>query len=155
MIEMAKTMWKAGDSAGHIARVLGKGLSSNAVIGKLYRMGLGGRATPTRRINTHPKIKPAVAAARYQKPAAPPVAKAPAKPAKPEPAPSTAVVRIEQLEGHHCRYPLGDPQAPAFGFCGAKHVEGRPYCQPHCEIAYAPQAAAKRQKTGFDFTRAK
>lgn len=39
--------WREGYSASQIARLLG-GLTRNAVIGKIHRLGLAGRATPDR-----------------------------------------------------------------------------------------------------------
>lgn len=43
---------------------------------------------------------------------------------KPIPAPPT------------CHWPLGDPGTERFRFCGTKSHHGRPYCRPHCEVAY-------------------
>lgn len=39
-VEQAKSLWLAGNTAAHIAKVLGHGISRNAVIGRMYRMGL-------------------------------------------------------------------------------------------------------------------
>jgi hypothetical protein len=43
-INTACAMWAAGSSAGEIAKTLDCGLSRNAVIGKIHRLGLAGRA---------------------------------------------------------------------------------------------------------------
>jgi GcrA cell cycle regulator len=42
-------MWKEGKSAADIAKVLGKGVTRNAVIGKAHRMGLSGRPSPIKK----------------------------------------------------------------------------------------------------------
>jgi len=44
-IEILTALWRKGASASAIARELG-GVTRNAVIGKVYRLGLSGRATP-------------------------------------------------------------------------------------------------------------
>jgi GcrA cell cycle regulator len=145
----AKKMWDAGDSASVIARTLGRGRSRNAVVGMLHRMGCASRKTPVRRINTRPVMaKPLnprpkrvgkVAAAKAGSP------RIEAAPIRDEPPPAD-VIRLEDLEHRHCRYPLGDPQAEGFGFCGADKVEGRPYCQPHCDVAYQPTGKMREPK---------
>jgi GcrA cell cycle regulator len=43
-----------------------------------------------------------------------------------------------QLTRRTCRWPIGDPRKEDFCFCGATSVRGRPYCELHCRIAYAP-----------------
>jgi hypothetical protein len=43
-----------------------------------------------------------------------------------------------QLTRRTCRWPIGDPRKEDFCFCGATSVRGRPYCELHCGIAYAP-----------------
>jgi len=35
-----------------------------------------------------------------------------------------------------CAWPVGDPMKADFRFCGAPVVEGKPYCQDHCAVAY-------------------
>src|SRR5437899_1237256 len=47
-VDQLKTLWTEGLSASQIARVLGEGITRNAVIGKVHRLGLAGRATPSR-----------------------------------------------------------------------------------------------------------
>jgi GcrA cell cycle regulator len=35
-----------------------------------------------------------------------------------------------------CCWPLGDPGAPDFRFCGGEAVAGKPYCAEHAAVAY-------------------
>lgn len=80
-VETLKKMWGEGQSASQIAKELG-GVTRNAVIGKVHRLGLSNRATG----GTKPaaKGKPAVKPAAKAKPAAKPkVAAAPAPAPKP------------------------------------------------------------------------
>ena len=46
-VEELKKLWSEGLSASQIAKQLG-GVTRNAVIGKVHRLGLSGRATPSR-----------------------------------------------------------------------------------------------------------
>lgn len=48
-IAQLKKMWKEGKSAAEIAKVLGKGVTRNAVIGKAHRMDLSGRPSPIKK----------------------------------------------------------------------------------------------------------
>lgn len=75
---------------------------------------------------------------------------APRKPVPaPEPRPAPKVVdaaipvgdlrRLEQLEGGHCRWPIGEPGQPGFGFCPHKSAPNKPYCDSHLRAAHAPQ----------------
>jgi GcrA cell cycle regulator len=46
-VETLKKLWSDGLSASQIAKQLG-GVTRNAVIGKVHRLGLSGRAAPSR-----------------------------------------------------------------------------------------------------------
>lgn len=42
------------------------------------------------------------------------------------------VIGLLDLESHHCRWPVGDPGQPGFGFCGANRESPlTPYCCEH------------------------
>jgi GcrA cell cycle regulator len=51
---------------------------------------------------------------------------------------------METLGAHECKWPIGEPQHPAFSFCGRKHDLAGPYCQKHAQRAYQPAQARKR-----------
>lgn len=40
------------------------------------------------------------------------------------------------LDGHSCRWPIGDPKDENFHFCGKKIRTGQTYCDEHSAIAY-------------------
>ncbi len=85
-VETLKKMWGEGQSASQIAKELG-GVTRNAVIGKVHRLGLSNRAgSGGSAAKAAPKEKPAAAA----KPAAKPAP-------KPKAAPSVPAVK-EELE---------------------------------------------------------
>ncbi|UWR25572.1 GcrA cell cycle regulator [Sulfitobacter sp. S223] len=79
-VEILKKMWGEGQSASQIAKELG-GVTRNAVIGKVHRLGLSNRTTAGTAAKAEPKAKPAPKAAPKAKPAAA---------AEPEPAPAPA-----------------------------------------------------------------
>jgi hypothetical protein len=48
--------------------------------------------------------------------------------------PPTPVAFLE-LAPHHCRWPIGHPKTPGFGFCGRTKIDGSSYCREHAERA--------------------
>jgi GcrA cell cycle regulator len=66
-VELLKKMWGEGQSASQIAKELG-GVTRNAVIGKVHRLGLSNRAgsgaTPTAKADAKPKAAPKAAPAK-------------------------------------------------------------------------------------------
>lgn len=57
-VELLKKLWLEGLSASQIAGVLGEGVTRNAVIGKVHRLKLSGRAKPatsTARVRSAPR----------------------------------------------------------------------------------------------------
>ncbi|MEL6959773.1 MAG: GcrA family cell cycle regulator, partial [Pseudomonadota bacterium] len=75
-VEILKKMWGEGQSASQIAKELG-GVTRNAVIGKVHRLGLsnragsGGAAKPAAKAKAEPKAKTTKAAAKPAAKAAP------------------------------------------------------------------------------------
>jgi GcrA cell cycle regulator len=61
-IAALKSLWEEGLSASQIAARLG-GVTRNAVIGKVHRLGLSGRPSPLRADPARPEAKPASVAA--------------------------------------------------------------------------------------------
>lgn len=142
-VDRLKGLWSQGLSASQIAKVLG-GVSRNAVIGKIHRLGLAGRrppAPPGARPTTPPR------AARPRKACAPRAPKPPTRPsggasaaARPRRAAPVveAVGRVADLAAlprRACRWPIGDPKAAGFSWCGAPAPQG-PYCPDHRARAY-------------------
>ncbi|MGJ8588947.1 MAG: GcrA family cell cycle regulator [Yoonia sp.] len=84
-VETLKKMWGEGQSASQIAKELG-GVTRNAVIGKVHRLGLSNRAgSAGAAAKAAPKEKPAAAPAVAAKPAAKPAPKTKAAPASTPP----------------------------------------------------------------------
>ena len=140
-----KKLWLEGQSASQIAKQLGGGVTRNAVIGKVHRLGLSGRAAPSQPARaTFRPSRPRPAAPPTQAPSAPrrieaaqPRAVAPVAPtpAQVPDLPGTATVMT--LGAHMCKWPIGDPSSSEFSFCGRRASEGV-YCQEHARVAYQP-----------------
>lgn len=81
-VELLKKMWGEGQSASQIAKELG-GVTRNAVIGKVHRLGLSNRTTGAKS-GSEAKEKPAAKATAKPKPQP---KTEPARPAPPNPAP--------------------------------------------------------------------
>jgi GcrA cell cycle regulator len=47
-----------------------------------------------------------------------------------------------------CRWPIGDPAATEFHFCGRGPKAGSPYCEAHARKAYQPQQARRDKGPG-------
>ena len=154
-VETLKKLWLDGLSASQIAKQLG-GVTRNAVIGKVHRLGLSGRAAPS-----HPS-RPAFKAPRPPRPMTSPAVRtraleprahhAPApRPAAPYiDLPGTATVLT--LGAHMCKWPIGDPSSDDFTFCGRRAGEEGPYCIDHARVAYQPPQG-KKKATVADLTR--
>ena len=112
-VELLKKMWGEGQSASQIAKELG-GVTRNAVIGKVHRLGLSNRAGSGSSAKAAPaaKAKPAAAAAKPKADAAPkPKAKAAAaKPGAEEPAAEAAPKPV--VPARRQIIPAGQPLPP-------------------------------------------
>lgn len=158
-VEQLKKLWSDGLSASQIAAEIG-GVTRNAVIGKVHRLGLSGRgkakaATPQRpRKATRAPSAPAPiaqATPRSNVVLAPVPVQLVAEPVVEHTMDDVAVpmserVTIMDLRESMCRWPMGDPTKPEFRFCGARSVTGLPYCSHHSRIAYQPVADRKRDR---------
>jgi GcrA cell cycle regulator len=129
---------EAGLTCSRIAAEIG--VSRNAVIGKMSRLGLSRRqrAAPT------PEEKPKRTAWRTRN-----LARILARaqiltelvPAQASAGNTVAILdgrgcSLFELTAGQCRWPINDPGAPDFCFCGSARVEGLPYCVGHVRRAY-------------------
>lgn len=166
-VELLKKLWLEGLSASQIAGVLAEGVTRNAVIGKVHRLKLTGRAKPAssaprartaprapsaRRISTGPS-RPSSGIASMMK----------SRSVSPAPMHGATALKMDtefateayvapqvqelyipedqrlsllQLNEHTCKWPIGDPLAAGFYFCGQHSEENKPYCDFHSRRAY-------------------
>lgn len=157
-VEVLKKLWVDGLSASQIAKQLGS-VTRNAVIGKVHRLGLAGRATPTRPIQRVVRPRPVLVATPPKpidistlKPAVQAGIDAPQNevnqfapiPIAPKRQSNGNLIGVLDLGPNMCKWPIGDPTDPDFGFCGAKSHENWPYCEEHGAIAYQPHVLRKQ-----------
>lgn len=155
-------LWEAGWSATLISAEIGQ--TRNAVIGKAHRMKLPRRRSSVNALDRMHKAAAARGNGRrsqFGQPSGPGVLRRAAARAavattvyggapftavpaagergKTEERPrelfastAAAVVGLGRAE---CRWPIGDPKSPGFGFCGQAAEEGRSYCAAHRQRA--------------------
>jgi GcrA cell cycle regulator len=131
-------LWRDGLSASQIAKQLG-GVTRNAVIGKVHRLGLSGRAAASA-----PARAPRTAPPRPTRPrrvalAASAVGKPPVLAFAPAPEGPGLIGDMALLGAHVCKWPIGDPKSPDFSFCG-RQADGR-YCAAHEQTGVRPGTA--------------
>lgn len=155
-VDVLKKLWAEGHSASQIAKQLG-GVTRNAVIGKVHRLGLSGRATPSRPVKRPPRLarpKPQVqadGALQVQASASPEdtqirrsAQQAIQSVLAPAPVADGEAATILTLRDSMCKWPIGDPADPQFAFCGRKSDCG-PYCTEHAKVAFQPQRKRERK----------
>src|SRR5262245_56865255 len=158
-VDALKKLWADGLSASQIAGRLG-GVTRNAVIGKVHRLGLAGRATTSRmkshrlpRVRTAQSVKRSLMRSRSVGIANSPLKSLYLADSEPYVPPAEELViplnerkYIQTLTESCCRWPIGDPQQPEFHFCGRKKIPGLPYCEVHARRAFQPPQARRRER---------
>jgi GcrA cell cycle regulator len=154
-VELLKKLWSDGLSASQIAAELG-GITRNAVIGKVHRLGLSGRAKSTS--SAAPRQRKARAPAHMMRIGRSAIrgntalAHAYEIEAEAEPELIDNIIPIGQrrtileLNDQTCHWPVGDPGASDFFFCGGNTLAGLPYCSYHSRVAYQPASDRRRDK---------
>jgi GcrA cell cycle regulator len=149
-VEVLTRLWSAGDlSASAIARRLG--VTRNAVLGKVHRLGLSNRRPGHVGRTPRPKPEPRRAPAARKATDRPPRAQSAPRSAvqtdaatAPMPSPLEdlpgLVPHLEDLSPRACHWPCGDPAQDGFCFCGREADPG-PYCPTHDRIAHRAQPA--------------
>lgn len=160
-VDVLKKLWMDGLSASQIALELG-GVTRNAVIGKVHRLGLSGRGKTTSTASRNRPQRAPNAPSRPRAQSGGTVGNAalkmsPDADVAPAPRPQrfeelvipiSERANIMDLTEHTCRWPIGDPTDGEFHFCGRKSDEGVPYCAHHRRIAYQPAGDRRQRKAG-------
>jgi GcrA cell cycle regulator len=157
-IELLRRLWLDGKSASQIAAMLGGGVTRNAVIGKFHRLGLTGRmkskapaAPRTRERSSQPRSPRIVSRPSdwvFRGNAALALAVEPVIEPQVEAivAPMALRVSLGELNEAMCRWPLGDPAASEFRYCGLATHNDAPYCAHHMRLAYRPRSEWRRKR---------
>jgi GcrA cell cycle regulator len=161
---LLKRHFQAGLSCSQIARELG--VTRNAVIGKMNRLGL---SRPKDVIAAQQAHRRAARLAQSKSPAASSKAWHPKRArvsifaqhemlavAFGEVQPRAAEVPIAEGGGctllelgqEKCRWPVSQAGVADFRFCGNVPVKGLPYCMGHARIAYRPGGARRNSAVG-------
>jgi GcrA cell cycle regulator len=148
-VELLRHYAKAGLTCMQIAREIG--VTRNAVIGKLNRLGLSGPPRTAQRQDTNApharrtreysqrRVLRAIYAAE------PVVAGEPAG----SPVMSATPCTLLELRLDTCRWPINDGAAKDFSFCGNAAVRGLSYCAGHARLAYRIPAQRRAERTGI------
>ena len=139
----------AGLTCSQIAAEIG--VTRNAVIGKIHRLGLSPgrprgrqpsalaqRMRATRSVPALPRPPRSPIAQLLRAMTRPEGANVVRFPGATEGSPVESVKRCSllELDSSGCRWPLSDPGKADFGFCGNESVAGVSYCAGHARLAY-------------------
>jgi GcrA cell cycle regulator len=143
--------WASGESASQIAAMMGRGLTRNSIIGKANRLKLKKRREA--RPSSAPRTPRRPRAARTSRELGTSIRLGNARKAGKvsleeallrvkstprvivgsvwEALPDTTPISILMASDETCRWPIGDPLQPSFGYCGCPVDEGSVYCLEH------------------------
>jgi GcrA cell cycle regulator len=139
LTEKATAMWENGASAKEISNELGCGITRNAIIGKMHRLGV-------ERINPEPVkriIKPLPP--REQNDRSIPYKELPIPPTEDKfKEPVFGMIPLVELSANGCKFPSGE--GAEIVFCGKPQVGEFPYCAAHARIVYRPVEPRRRAR---------
>lgn len=166
-VEKLKKLWSEGLSASQIAAQLG-GVSRNAVIGKVHRLSLPGRAKAGGTSPATRAAKRTTSAPRAPNFAARATTRTVARaagatmlreeidvdsaqemeytPARNVVVPISRRLGLTELTERTCKWPVGDPLTDDFHFCGCEAPEASPYCTYHGRLAYQPVSERRKMR---------
>ena len=173
-IKQLRQLWSEGQSASKIAEKLG-GVTRNAVIGKIHRLGLSNRSENSeKKIITKKRGRPAKVknTDNFQKQVDNNKNKdfsqinsdkfddlhVDGLEGDKNMLPEATLANIAELEENAkklnlmeltertCKWPIGDPATENFWFCGHSSEQGKPYCSTHVSIAFQPISLKRERK---------
>ncbi|MDF1608762.1 GcrA family cell cycle regulator [Hoeflea sp. YIM 152468] len=169
-VERLTKLWADGLSASQIAAQLG-GVSRNAVIGKVHRLNLPGRAKSggqasvrTKRTTAAPRAPTyanraatqatrtinrtsgGAGAALKQDLNVVAAEELDTRPVDDVVVPISRRLTLAELSERTCKWPIGDPLQEGFHFCGNDSGEASPYCGYHAKLAFQPASERRRAR---------
>ena len=156
-IRLLRRRWRQGARVREIAAELGHGITGNAVISKIHRLGISALSpyggAPGRRFaaSTRPADRPVHAprAAWWFRKGPLPAWVINARPYVETVGADARIPRHQrrsllELNDETCSWPVGDPRSSRFFFCGAQPLCNKPYCAAHCARAYRRRGESTR-----------
>jgi len=145
-VESLRKLWSEGLSASQIANKIGD-VTRNAVIGKVHRLGLEGRAKPhSGKSVTVGQLDANVISVSYSGNLALKVTSEDSFSHNKDDIINNKEnqlyvaqgekVTILNLTENTCKWPIGDPTDEDFHFCGHTPSKDAPYCEDHTKVAY-------------------
>jgi len=147
-IRLLRRRWRQGARVREIAAELGHGITCNAVISKIHRLGISALSpyggAPGRRFaaSTRPADRPVHAprAAWWFRKGPLPAWVVNARPYVETVGADARIPRRQrrslfELSDDTCRWPVGDPRSSRLFFCGAQSLRNKPYCAEHAARA--------------------
>jgi len=155
-----RKLYNEGLSCRHIAGIMGCGLSRNAIIGRVHRLGLERRGrSPYPPKSAKVKAEPLVKRTRLVRSNANSTALRLIHINEPTTPGALRCVEVEsrgltllELEPSDCRYPAGE--GPDITFCGQIIADGSSYCPSHFSLTkgksiYISEAEHERRRRHF------
>ena len=145
-INILRDRWAKNSSASTIANLIGK--SRNAVLGKAHRLKLEYHGPiKSNRTPNFPKIpKPKPKRGRLSNTAEDMATKKKIPPrfyAEPKPLTGQPPIALGELTSCTCRAIVGNDQYGIAVYCGDTTFSGKPFCEGHCAMYYAPPNAKR------------
>ena len=153
-VSQLKALFEDGLSSAMIADKLC--VTRNTVCGKIARLGLQRPGAPLvkkkktyrRRVKNSWNLSGPLSDHESPK-------RLPPTPVNDQEIPEAQRKQLLDLESHHCRWPVGDPQSADLFFCAGDITPSFPYCPAHCARAYtyrpknsnAAEIVARRQRS--------
>ena len=142
-IEQLRSCIGSGMTCSQIAAAIG--VSRNAVIGKIHRLGLssGRPAGASARANCPPRARHSRGPTQRRL-----LRLAYAQAPLDQTMSSIVVISTHpcsliDIDPHQCRWPIGDPASTNFLFCGNDALAGFTYCVGHARMAYRAPASRR------------
>ena len=142
-IEQLRSCIGSGMTCSQIAAAIG--VSRNAVIGKIHRLGLssGRPAGASARANCPPRARHSRGSTQRRL-----LRLAYARAPLDEILSGVVVISTHpcsliDIDSHQCRWPIGDPASTDFLFCGNDAIAGFTYCLGHARMAYRTSASRR------------
>lgn len=137
-VERLRMLWTAGHTGGQISASFDGRVTRSAVLGKVHRLGLGGRsdhsnqleACRQRKLERMARFKD-VLFRKLVKPRNPNVFTDGTERTELKPDPVPGRFHLLELEEHQCRWPSGHADNGTHLFCGETRFPGSSYCECH------------------------